>query len=159
MAPLSPRSVSTTRRGCARRSSARAVTETPSPAEAPGNTDRIVTALAQGGLDAPEIGCSPARCAEFFGMDAAGDQQAVDPRSRRTGNVGAQTVADGKDARAILDPEKPQAGIVHRAKRLAVPANIAPRLLVRLGQAAGAQVESAAAHHDEIGVGAHHRQT
>src|SRR5436853_7346299 len=101
MAPLSPRSVSTTRRGCARRSSARAVTETPSPAEAPGNTDRIVTALAQGSLDAPEIGCSPARCAEFLRMDAAGDQQAVDPRSRRTGNVGPQPAGAAENAPAV----------------------------------------------------------
>src|SRR5437016_1322116 len=138
MAPLSPRSVSITRRGCARRSSARAVTETPSPAEAPGDTDRIVTALAQGGLDAPEIGFSPARCAEFLGMDAAGDQQAVDPRSRRTGNVGAQTVADGQDARALGDGEKAEAGIVDRAIRLAVPTNAAARLLIPFGQCAGA---------------------
>ena len=36
-----------------------------------------------------EIGRSLSRCAEFFGMDAAGDQQAVNPRSGRAGNVGA----------------------------------------------------------------------
>src|SRR5437868_2809784 len=100
MAPLSPRSVSITRRGCARRSSARAVTESPLPAEAPRNTDGVVTALAQGSFDAPEIRKPLTSCAEFFGMDATGDQQAVDPRSRGTGNVGAQTVSNGKDARA-----------------------------------------------------------
>src|SRR5205807_8271965 len=124
--------------GCVRRSCTRAVTKSTLPAEAPGNTDGIGTAFEHGGLDAPGIGCSLARCAEFFGMDAAGDQQAVDPRSGRAGNVGAQTVADGEDARALGDGEKAEAGIVDRAIRLAVPTNAAARLLIPFGQCAGA---------------------
>src|SRR5205814_8121986 len=95
----------------------------------------------------------------IFGMDAAGDQQAVDPRPGRAGNVGPQTVADGEDARAGGDAEKAQAGIVYRAKRLAVPAYATSRFLVPFGQAASAQVKSAAAHDNEIGVGTNHRQT
>ena len=92
-------------------------------------------------------------------MDAAGDQQAVDPCPSRAGNVGAQTVADGEDVRAIGDAEKAEAGIVDRMERLAVPANMTSRLLIPLGQCAGAQVKSAAAHDNEIGVGTNHRQT
>src|SRR5947209_1914898 len=105
----------------------------------------MIPALAQGGFDAPEIGFSLARYAEFFGMDAASDQQALDPRFGRTGNVGAQTVADGEHPRAVGGAEKVQAGIVHRTERLAVPANSASRLLVPLGQCASAQMKSAAA--------------
>src|SRR5713101_5682639 len=92
-------------------------------------------------------------------MDAAGNQNAVETRPGCAGDVGAQAVADGKDARAVVDAEQLEAGIVDRTERLPVPANAASGLLVPLRQCAGAESEMVAMHDDEIGIGAHHRKS
>src|SRR5260370_41300587 len=129
-----------------------------SPAEVPGDTDRVMRAVANCGFDSPEVRRPVADRPEFFGMNAAGDQETVESGSGRTGNVGAQTVADGEDPRPVLDREKAEAGIVNRAKRLAVPAHATARLPVTFPQCPGAEREPAARHDDQIKGGANHRQ-
>ena len=97
--------------------------------------------------------------AELFGMNPPGDQQAVETDAGRSGDVGAQAVADGEDAPAVVDAEKRQAAIVDRAVGFAVPAHLTALLLVPLRQRSGAQRKTGAVHDDKIGVCAHHRQT
>src|SRR5271165_3084699 len=92
-------------------------------------------------------------------MYAANVQNGTDARPSRTGDVGAQTVADGKDAREVVDTEKAEASFIDRAERLAMPAYAPPAFLVPLRQCAGAEGETATTHDDEIRIGAHHRKT
>src|ERR1700730_14382607 len=108
--------------------------------------------------DALEVGRLVVDCAKFFGMDAVGDQHAVETGTGRAGDVGAQTVADGKNACAVHDAEQLDAYVVDRAERLPVPADTAPGLLVPLRQRTSAERQTTAVHDNEIGVGAHHRE-
>ncbi len=91
-------------------------------------------------------------------MHPAGDQQAVDAGAVSPGDVGAQAVADRQQALAVGDPEQVDAAVVDRRMRLAVPAHPAADRLVLLGQRPGAERRTAVVDHDEIGVGAYHRQ-
>ena len=91
-------------------------------------------------------------------MDAAGDQQAVDPGIGRAGDVGAQAVADRQQAAAVGDAEQLDAAVVDRWIWLAMPAHPAADRLVLLGQRTGAERRPARMDHHEIGVGANHRQ-
>src|SRR5438034_5150837 len=108
--------------------------------------------------DALEIGRLVIDCAKFFGMDAVGDQHAVETGAGRAGDVGAQTVANGKNACAVHHAEQLEACVVDRTERLPVPADLASSLLVPLCQGTSAECQTVAVHDDQIGVGAHHRK-
>jgi len=124
----------------------------------PRNPDRIIGALTKGSFDSAQIRGLVADRAELLGMDAAGNQEAVEPSAGRTGNVSAQAIADGQDLRAVLDAEKAETSIVDRTKRLAVPAHATAGLLVPLRQCAGAEREPAAVHDNKIRIRADHRE-
>ena len=91
-------------------------------------------------------------------MDAAGDQQAVDAGSGGAGDVGAQAVADRENAAALGYAQQRQTAVIDRRVGLAVPAHMPADPFVMLGQRAGAQRGPAVMDHDEVRVGAHHRQ-
>src|SRR5262249_39072257 len=119
---------------------------------------KSIGVVAKRGFDSLEIGRLAADCAEFLGMYATRDQETVEAGRGRTGNVGAQAVADGENPGAVVYPEEAKTGLVDRRKRLAMPPHTAARLLVPLCQCASAKSEPTAVHHDEIGVGANHRE-
>jgi len=130
-----------------------------SPAKTARHGDgRVGSGLERRG-DAFEVGRPVADRAKLFGMDAADNQQAVETGVGRTSDVGAQTVADGKNACAVRDAEQLEACVVDRTERLPMPADPASSLLVPLRQGTSAERRTVAVHDDEIGVGAHHRQT
>src|SRR5262245_45492199 len=143
---------------CARWSCVGPATDRRSPAEAPSDCFRSMRGVADRRLDPGRIGCRTVDHTKLSGMNAAGNQNAVEPGSAGAGDVGSQTVADGEDARTVVDPEKAEARIVDRTEGLAMPAHPAPRLLVPFCETSGAQMESAAAHDDEIGIGTDHRE-
>src|ERR1700744_828546 len=100
---------------------------------------------------------------EFLGMNAPGDEEAVDAEAMRAGKVGAHGVADGEDTieldlvAAMLGGERDGA-LVDRPVRLAVEDHLATELAVELGDGAGAIDQPVAALDDDIGVGADQRQ-
>src|SRR6266850_2227601 len=63
------------------------------------------------------VGRPVADCAKLFGMNAAGYQHAVETGAGRAGDVGAQAVADGKNAGAVFDADQLQACVVDRTER------------------------------------------
>src|SRR6266436_8207136 len=69
----------------------------PSPAKAAGHAYGGVGPGSERCGDAVEVGRPVADHAELFGMDAAGDQHAVETGAGRAGDVGTQAVANGKN--------------------------------------------------------------
>src|ERR1700738_3713954 len=111
----------------------------PSPAKAARHAHGGVGPRLQRGGDAFEVGRLVADCTKLFGMDAASNQHAVETGAGRAGDVGAQTVADGKNACAVHDAEQLEACVVDRTERLPVPADLASSLLVPLRQGPSAE--------------------
>src|SRR5262245_46470597 len=92
-------------------------------------------------LDPGRIGSLTVNHTKLSGMNAAGNQNAVEPGSTGAGDVGSQTVADSEDAGTVVDPKKAEARIIDGREGLAVPAHQAPRLLVPFCETSGAQME------------------
>src|SRR5579872_3790619 len=73
--------------------------------------------------DAPGVRQVARLKAQLLGMDAAHDPDTVDAGAARACDVGAKTVAHGKNALAVGDPEERKAPRIDLGKRLAMPAH------------------------------------
>src|ERR1700746_2728457 len=140
-------------RACAMRSCTGAATDARSlPAKIRRNGNRSTRRPAQRRFDPPEIGRLSAHQTELLGMDAAGNQNAVQTGRGGADDVGTNAVADGENARTLVDPEQGQAFLVDRAKWLAVRAHDPSAFLVPLCERAGAEGKPAAVQDNKIGI-------
>src|SRR5215469_3098323 len=146
-------------RACGMRSYTGAPTDARSlPAKIRRDGNRSTRRPAQRRFDPPEIQRLSAHQTELLGMDATGNQNAVQTGRGGADDVGANAVADSENARTLADPEQDEAFIVDRAERLAVRADDPPAFLVPLCEGAGAEGEPAAVQDNKIGIGANHRK-
>src|SRR6516164_6629824 len=146
-------------RACAMRSCIGAPTDPrllPTKIRRDGN--RSTRRPAQRSFDPPEIGRLSAHQTELLGMDAAGNQNAVQTGRCGADYVGANAVADGENTRTLVDTKQVEACVVDRAERLAVRAHDPSAFLVPLCERAGAEAEPAAVQDNKIGIGADHRK-
>src|SRR6516162_1833843 len=126
-------------RACAMRLCTGAPTDARSlPAKLRRDGNRSTRRPVQRRFDPPEIGRLSAHQTELLGMDAPGNQDAVQTGRGGADDVGTNAVADGENTRTLVDPEQDQAFFVDRAERLAVRTHEPSAFLVPLCERARA---------------------
>ncbi len=98
---------------------------------------------------------------ELVGMDAAGQEHAIDPHGIGAGQIGADGIADrqhpagGVPAQLVGDAQRP---VIDWPVRLAVEDHLAAERTIEFGDGAGAINQAVAAFDDDVRVGADQRQ-
>src|SRR5579859_2811228 len=100
---------------------------------------------------------------ELLGVNAARDEQAIDAKTMRAGEVGSHGIADGEHPaeRSRLAPpfgRQRHGALVDRTVRLAVENRLAAEFCVEFGDRARAIDQAVAAFDDDVGIGADQRE-